>query len=232
MARNVAIHPSILNADQAHLAQELERISSADGLHLDIMDNHFVPNQFGGPSLAQTVLAHTDLPVDAHLMIEDADRWAPQYAEMGCSVVTAHVEATCAPFVLAAELHRLGAQVGLALRPATPVARVAPLLGVIDMLLIMTVEPGFGGQSFLEPMLDKITAARRLVSQAGLELRIQIDGGVSAATIERAAQAGADVFVAGSAVYRADDAMAAIGHLRGLAAAHAHLRCSQRSQRS
>ena len=215
-----AIHPSILNADQVHLADELDRIADADGLHVDIMDNHFVPNHFGGPSLVETVLAHTALPVDAHLMIEDADRWAPAYAEAGATIVTTHIEATAAPFRLADELHRLGAGAGIALRPTTPLSAVEHLLGRIDLLLLMTVEPGFGGQSFIEAMLPKIERARRLVSEEGLELRIQIDGGVTARTIERAAEAGAGVFVAGSAVYGADDAPAAIARLRDLAAAH------------
>ena len=214
-----AIHPSILNADQAHLADELARIAGADGLHVDVMDNHFVPNHFGGPSFVQAVVANTDLPVDAHLMIEQADRWAPQYAEIGCAVVTSHVEATAAPFRLVAELHRLGAGAGLALRPATPLSAVESVLGQIDLLLLMTVEPGFGGQSFIEAMLPKIAEARHLVSSAGLELRIQVDGGVTAQTIERAAEAGADVFVAGSAVYRADEALTAITELRARATA-------------
>lgn len=217
-----AIHPSILNADQAHLAEELSRVESADGLHLDIMDNHFVPNQFGGPSLARAVVAHTSLPVDAHLMIEDADRWAPQYAEAGCAVVTAHAEATRAPVRLARELHRLGARAGLALRPATPIESVVDVLGEFDLLLLMTVEPGFGGQSFIESMLPKIAMARRYLSSTNLSLRIQIDGGVTTETIGRAAEAGADVFVAGSAVYKADDAARAIATLRERATAHAH----------
>ena len=219
MSNTPAIHPSILNADQAHLAEELARIESADGLHLDVMDNHFVPNMFAGPSFTQTVLEHTSLPVDAHLMIEDADRWAPQYAEMGCAVVTAHAEATRAPegwFGRVKGLHRRGAQAGIALRPTTPLEVVEPLLGEIDMLLIMTVEPGFGGQSFVEPMLRKIAAARSMVSAQGLQLRIQIDGGVSLTTIERAAE---DVFVAGSAVYKSQDAAQAISTLRRLAGA-------------
>lgn len=222
------IHPSILNCDIAHLADELDRVTGddgargADGIHVDVMDNHFVPNLSWGLPVAEAVLGCTDLPIDAHLMIEDADRWAPAYAEAGCATVTAHAEATMAPVRLANELHRLGARAGIALRPATPLEAVADVLGDFEMLLIMTVEPGFGGQSFIEGMLPKIQRARRLVGQRGLELSIQIDGGVSAATIERAAEAGADVFVAGSAVYRADDALAAIGELRSLAAAHSH----------
>ncbi|WP_159716869.1 ribulose-phosphate 3-epimerase [Actinomyces marmotae] len=218
-----AIHPSILNADVSRLADEIARIGGpggADGVHVDVMDNHFVPNLSWGLPVVEAVLGCTGLPIDAHLMIEDADRWAPAYAEAGCATVTAHAEATTAPVRLAAELHRLGARAGIALRPATPLAAVADVLGDFEMLLIMTVEPGFGGQSFIESMLPKIQSARRLVGQRGLEVSIQIDGGVSAATIERAAEAGADVFVAGSAVYGADDALAAIGELRALAAAH------------
>ncbi|CAM2833450.1 ribulose-phosphate 3-epimerase [Actinomyces slackii] len=215
-----AIHPSILNCDISRLGEELARISTADGVHVDVMDNHFVPNLSWGLPVVEAVLGATGLPVDAHLMIEDADRWAPAYAEAGCHTVTAHAEATTAPVRLAGELHRLGARAGIALRPATPLEAVADVLGELDMLLIMTVEPGFGGQSFIEAMLPKIQRARRLVSRGGLDLRIQVDGGVSAQTIERAAEAGADVFVAGSAVYRADDALAAITELRELATAH------------
>ncbi|WP_366179893.1 ribulose-phosphate 3-epimerase [Actinomyces timonensis] len=217
-----AIHPSILNADISRLADEIARISGpggADGVHVDVMDNHFVPNLSWGLPVVEAVRGRTGLPIDAHLMIEDADRWAPAYAEAGCATVTAHAEATTAPVRLAAELHRLGARAGIALRPATPLEAVADVLGDFETLLIMTVEPGFGGQSFIEAMLPKIQRARRLVGERGLELSIQIDGGVSAATIERAAEAGADVFVAGSAVYGADDALAAIGELRALAAA-------------
>lgn len=217
-----AIHPSILNADQAHLADELKRVASADGLHVDIMDNHFVPNLFGGPSLVEAVLASTSLAVDAHLMIDNADRWAPVYAEAGCAIVTPHLEASTAPIRLARELRRLGAGVGMALRPATPLEAVEHVLGELDLLLLMTVEPGFGGQPFIEAMLSKIERARAMVGARGLELRIQVDGGVTTRTIERAAEAGADVFVAGSAVYRADDATASLSRLRALAAAHSH----------
>ena len=186
------------------------------------MDNHFVPNLSWGLPVVEAVLAHTCLPVDAHLMIRDADRWAPAYAEAGCQIVTPHAEATTAPVRLARELHRLGAGAGIALRPATPLEAVADVLGEFDLLLLMTVEPGFGGQSFIESMLPKIRRARELVGSSGLDLRLQVDGGITSETIERAAEAGADVFVAGSAVYRVDDALAAIAELREAAATHRH----------
>ena len=217
-----AIHPSILNCDIAHLADEIDRVTGADGadgIHVDVMDNHFVPNLSWGLPVVEAVLAHTTLPVDAHLMIRDADRWAPAYAEAGCQIVTPHAEATTAP---AHELHRLGAGAGIALRPATPLGAVADVLGEFDLLLLMTVEPGFGGQSFIESMLPKIRRARELVGAGGLDLRVQVDGGITAQTIERAAEAGADVFVAGSAVYRADDALAAVRELRKAASSHRH----------
>ena len=161
-----AIHPSILNCDIAHLADELDRVTGgvgargADGLHVDVMDNHFVPNLSWGLPVVEAVLAHSSLPVGAHLMIRDADRWAPAYAEAGCQIVTPHAEATTAPVRLARELHRLGAGAGIALRPATPLEAVADVLGEFDLLLLMTVEPGFGGQSFIESMLPKIRRAR------------------------------------------------------------------------
>jgi len=223
-----AIHPSILNCDIAHLADELDRVTGhdgapgADGIHVDVMDNHFVPNLSWGLPVVEAVLAHSSLPVDAHLMIRDADRWAPTYAEAGCQIVTPHAEATTAPVRLARELHLLGAGAGIALRPATPLEAVADVLGEFDLLLLMTVEPGFGGQSFIESMLPKIRRARELVGARGLDLRVQVDGGITAQTIERAAEAGADVFVAGSAVYRADDALAAICELREAASSHRH----------
>ncbi|MDO4718859.1 MAG: ribulose-phosphate 3-epimerase [Propionibacteriaceae bacterium] len=218
----VTISPSILNANPLEFGRELEKIANADFAHVDVMDNHFVPNLTWGLPLAQAVVQAGILPVDAHLMIADPDRWAPAYAEVGCASVTFHAEAAQAPIRLARELRRLGAKAGLGLRPATGVEPFLDLLPEFDMLLVMTVEPGFGGQSFLDSMLPKIARARAAISASGLEIGLQVDGGVSRATIERAAEAGADVFVAGSAVYQAADAYAEVEALRQLAGAHRH----------
>ena len=219
----ILIAPSILSADFANLEAELGRISSADLAHVDVMDNHFVPNLTLGLPIVERLVAVSPIPVDVHLMIEDPDRWAPAYAEAGASSVTFHAEAARAPVRLARELRRLGARAGLALRPATPVEPFLELLGELDMILLMTVEPGFGGQAFLDMTLPKIRRARQAVSEAGLDVWLQVDGGISAATIERAADAGANVFVAGSAVYGAQDIPETIEELRALARrAHSH----------
>ncbi|MFJ6002374.1 ribulose-phosphate 3-epimerase [Arthrobacter sp. NPDC092385] len=214
---HLRINPSILSADFANLEAELQRIASADAVHVDVMDNHFVPNLTLGLPVVRRIQQVSPLPLDVHLMIEDADRWAPQYAEAGAASVTFHAEAASAPVKLARELRGAGARAGMALRPATPVEPYLDMLGELDMLLVMTVEPGFGGQSFLDLTLPKIRRAAEAIRGAGLPLVIQVDGGISEETILRAAEAGATVFVAGSSVYGADDAASAISALRSAA---------------
>jgi len=214
----IQITPSILNADLADLAREVGRIGSADWVHVDVMDNHFVPNMTLGLPVVESLLRSTELPVDVHLMIEDPDRWAPGYVEAGASSVTFHIEACRAPIRTAREIRAKGARAAMALRPATPIEPYEDLLPELDMILIMTVEPGFGGQKFLDVCVPKIRRTRELLDKHGLDLWVQIDGGVSAETIERCADAGADVFVAGSAVYAADNPNIMVDQLRTLAA--------------
>lgn len=215
------IHPSILSADYANFEKELRSISSADAAHVDVMDNHFVPNLTFGLGLVESLLRVSDLPLDVHLMIENPERWAPQYAEAGASSVTFHLEASQDPIWLARELRKLGAKSAIAIKPNTPVADVKELLGEIDMLLIMTVEPGFGGQPLIESTLAKIAEAKKEIRAAGLDIAIQVDGGVNENNIAELAQLGANVFVAGSAVFKNPDRNAQISELRALAASHA-----------
>lgn len=208
------ITPSILNADFANMAGEIARIDSADGVHIDVMDYHFVPNLTLGLPMVEGIRKATDKFLDIHLMIADPDRWAPSYAEAGAESVTFHVEASNAPVKLARELRSLGARASMALRPATPIEPYEDLLPELDMILIMTVEPGFGGQQFLDLTLPKIRRTRDLVAKHGLDVWVQVDGGVGADTIERCAEAGANVFVAGSAVFYSDDPDATVNTLR------------------
>lgn len=213
------ITPSILNADFANMAREVGKISSADGVHIDVMDYHFVPNLTLGLPMVEGIRRATDKMLDIHLMIAEPDRWATSYAEAGAESVTFHIEASNAPVRLARELRAAGARASMALRPATPIEPYEELLGELDMILIMTVEPGFGGQKFLDLTLPKIRRTRELIAKHGLDLWVQVDGGVGPDTIARCAQAGADVFVAGSAVFSADDPDAMVNSLRDKATA-------------
>jgi len=214
---SVLINPSILSADFANLERDLGAIATADFAHVDVMDNHFVPNLTIGLPVVTRLAQVSPVPLDVHLMIEDADRWAPAYAEAGAASVTFHAEAAQAPVRLARELRGAGVRSSIALRPASPVEPLLDLLAEFDMVLVMTVEPGFGGQSFIEGTLPKIRRLRQAVDAAGLDTWIQVDGGVSRSTVGRIAAAGANVFVAGSAVYGADDVAAEIAALRSLA---------------
>jgi ribulose-phosphate 3-epimerase len=213
------IAPSLLSADFARLADEAQRVSDADWLHFDVMDAHFVPNLTFGLPVMKAVRAASPVPLDCHLMIENPQRWAPGYAEAGAGNVTIHAEACTDPAAVARDIRAAGSLAGLALKPATPLEDYLEVLREFDTLLVMTVEPGFGGQEFIAEVLPKVRTARELVQTGHLRLHIEVDGGINADTIEAAAEAGADVFVAGSAVYGAHDPGRAIAALRAQAAA-------------
>lgn len=221
--REVRINPSILAADFVNMQAELARIASADFVHVDVMDNHFVPNLTFGPQMVERIQATSPVPLDVHLMIEDVDRWAPGYAELGAASVTFHAEATDAPVALARRLRQIGARAGVAIKPDTAVEPFFDILDEFDQFLVMTVEPGFGGQSFRADMMPKLQRLSDEARRRGCSIWLQVDGGIAPATIEQAAHAGADTFVAGSAVFGAADPAAAIAGLRAQAAStHRH----------
>jgi ribulose-phosphate 3-epimerase len=213
------IAPSILSADFARLADEADAVANADWLHVDVMDAHFVPNLTIGLPVVESLRAATDLPLDCHLMIDDPDRWAPGYAEAGAANVTFHVEAARDAVQTARAIKKAGALAGLSVKPGTPLEPYLDVLREFDTLLVMTVEPGFGGQKFIPDVLPKVRLAREHVASGHLRLFVEVDGGVDADTIAAAAEAGADVFVAGSAVYGADDPRRAVDALRNTARA-------------
>jgi ribulose-phosphate 3-epimerase len=214
------IHPSILSADFANLESELATISLADAAHVDVMDNHFVPNLTLGLPIVSRLFEVSKLPLDIHLMISDPDRWAPAYAELGCDSVTFHLEAAKDPLSLARRIRAIGSKAAIAIKPNTPFSKVEELLPEIDMLLVMTVEPGFGGQKLIPETVAKVSQARQASQNRGLSIAIQVDGGVTESNIGQLADAGADVFVAGSAVFKAENRNLEITKLRDLAHAH------------
>jgi ribulose-phosphate 3-epimerase len=217
---SLIVAPSLLAADFARLADEARAVEAeADWLHVDVMDNHFVPNLTIGLPVVESLRKATSLPLDVHLMIEDPARWAPGYAQAGAYNVTFHAEACADPAALAGDLRAAGSLAGLAIDRDTPVEPYLELLPHFDTLLIMTIKAGFGGQAFIPALLDKVRAARRHVASGHLQVRVEVDGGIGADTIEQAAAAGADAFAAGTAVYGAADPLAAVRHLRSLASA-------------
>lgn len=211
------LNPSILSADFVNFQAEFESISNSDLIHVDVMDNHFVPNLTFGLPMVRRMQEITPKPLDVHLMISDADAWAPDYAEAGSFSVTFHAEASENPVSLAKRIRAIGARSGLAIKPGTDVSGYLDLLNEFDQLLIMTVEPGFGGQSLIEATLEKVVKARRRIDQEKLDVWLQVDGGIDESNIQKVAELGADTFVAGSAVFKASDRQKQIDNLRNLA---------------
>ncbi|AMM20880.1 ribulose phosphate epimerase [Frondihabitans sp. PAMC 28766] len=216
----IRISPSILSADFANLERDLNRISTADLVHVDVMDNHFVPNLTLGLPIVERIQEVSPLPLDVHLMIDDADRWAPRYAETGAFSVTFSAEAAANPRQLIKDIKSAGSRASVAIKPGTPIEPVLDYLDELDMILVMTVEPGFGGQSFIDETMPKLRAARAAIDDSGRDVWLEVDGGINDATIVTAIENGADTIVAGSAVYASDgtDPNERIAALRRVAA--------------
>ena len=221
MPQSPLIATSILDADYLRLADQIDAVTGPPGvgtdwLHLDVMDAHFVPNLTFGLPLVKALHAYTDIPLDCHLMIDNPDRWAIQYAEAGAYNVTVHAEAVRNPVAIAKNLHDVGAKAGLSLKPDTRLHPYRDALEYFDTLLIMSVEPGFGKQPFMPEVLDKVRTARHLVDAGQLRVVVQIDGGINERTIKHAAAAGVDCFVIGSAIYGSDNPSQALADMRSL----------------
>lgn len=219
---SVRINPSILSADFVNMQSELAKIASADFVHVDVMDNHFVPNLTFGPQMVGRIQDISPIPLDVHLMIDAPDRWAPGYAELGAYSVTFHAEAAKDVVLLARRLRDIGARAGLAVKPDTPIEPYLEILDEFDQVLVMTVEPGFGGQSFIESVMPKLTALSAEIAKHDLDVWLQVDGGVDLRTIAIAAEAGANTFVAGSSVFNSGDPEVNIARLRAVAERCSH----------
>jgi len=215
---DIKIAASILNADPINLEKEILDVKdSIDWIHFDVMDNHFVPNLSFGKSLLESLSKKRIKPLDAHLMIEDPDRWACDFADAGADSITFHLEAAKEPTKIIKDIHNLNKKVGVAIKPKTSFEQVKELLPQIDVLLVMTVEPGFGGQKFMDDMLQKVEQARKEITKNKLDVWLQVDGGVGFETIEKATKAGADFLVVGSAAFATKEPEKAMTELRNLA---------------
>lgn len=214
------IAPSILAADFTRLGEEVKSVANAEWIHVDIMDGHFVPNLSFGPDITKAVDGITDQTLDVHLMIQEPAQWVDTYAKAGADCIIFHVEAVedeAAALALAAKIRELGVRAGFSIKPNTPIEPWLDKLSHFDLVLVMSVEPGFGGQKFMPEMLDKVRKLRSAIDEQGLDTLIEIDGGISAGTIAQSAEAGCDAFVAGSAIFKQADRAAEVENLRTLA---------------